>query len=115
MWWYSDGLRWIWSRAVADRLKAWAAYFSVASLVKTIFAPYKQTFAGGSSGSIGVKFRAWVDRTVSRFVGLLIRSLLILAWSICSLATLATGAVAVIVWPLLPVFPLASLVIAMLR
>lgn len=114
-WWYSDGFKWVLNNAIIKRLLAWESYFSVNSLIKTLFAPYKQTFVGGGGSGIGMAFRAWVDRTISRFVGLLIRSVLILSWIVCSLTVIISGLFIIILWPFIPIFPMFSIMFLLFR
>lgn len=79
------------------------------ALVRTWFAPFKQTYSGKVKGSIGVHFRAAVDSLVSRVIGFLVRSVLLLAGLFCSLFVAITGLVFMIIWPFLPLLPLIGL------
>jgi hypothetical protein len=104
-WWYSAGIKWIWKKALYERLDSWYSYFSVPTLVRTLFSPFKQTYTGG--GTIA----GAVDRFISRFVGFGTRSFLLLAWVVASLAVVITGIVVLLIWPLLPVLIPVSIVL----
>lgn len=104
-WWYSAGWQWVWARAVSQRVRWCLETFSLSTLIRTLFSPFKQTFAGGVKGSIGDHFRAFVDRSISRVIGFLVRSILILAALVSILFVLVSGVLLVLIWPLLPMVP----------
>lgn len=101
-WWYGAGWKWAWQRAVVARISWCMEMFSIGTLVKSLFAPFKQTYAGGVKGSLGEHFRAFVDRTVSRVLGFIIRSVLILSGLFCGLIAFISGILFMIMWPLIP-------------
>lgn len=110
-WWYGAGWAYAWRRGVVQRLEWCEATFSMGALVRTWFAPFKQTYSGKVKGSIGVHFRAAVDSLVSRVIGFLVRSVLLLAGLVTSLFVFVTGLVFIIVWPFIPLLPLIGLVL----
>ena len=79
------------------------------NLVRTWFAPFKQTYAGGSKGAIGVQLRAAVDSFISRIIGFIVRSILLITGAICSIFVLLTGLIFMVVWALIPLLPVISL------
>lgn len=81
------------------------------ALVRTWFAPFKQTYTGKVKGSIGVHIRAAVDSLISRVIGFFVRSVLIVAGLVCSILVIVTGLLFIIVWPLLPLLPGVSIVL----
>lgn len=111
-WWYRDGFIWIWQKAIGNRLASWYEYFSVSDLVRTLFAPYKQTFVGSRNSG---KFQAWIDRSISRLVGFITRLVLLIAWFLCSVLVSIIGMLITLLWPLLPVFPIVSIVAVAVR
>jgi hypothetical protein len=102
---------WAWKRAVADRLAESTGRFSLYALVKTLFAPYKQTFTGQAGSGIGAMFRSAVDTFISRIVGFFVRSLIILLGLLHAVFVFVTGVVFVIAGPFLPLLLLISLAI----
>lgn len=84
--------------------------FSVGALVQTWFSPYKQTFTATTKGSIGMYFRAFIDKLISRVIGFLVRSVLILTGLICSIFALATGLLLLLLWGIIPLALPGSLI-----
>jgi hypothetical protein len=110
-WWYGHGMKWAWRRAVVDRVKASVEYFSLFALIRTLFAPFKQTYTGQSGSDIGAFFRGLVDTTISRVVGFFVRSLLIFIGLIHALFAFVTGIAFLVIGPFLPVFLLVSVIL----
>ena len=97
-WWYKKG----WAdqiQTVKDRLAASADFFSVGQLITTIFAPFRQISASKVSGPIGEQMRAFLDRTISRFVGAAVRIFMIIF-----------GILVIIIWPIIPLFVIIGLI-----
>lgn len=87
----------------------------MSALVRTWFAPFKQTYAGKVKGSIGEHLRAAVDSLISRVMGFIVRSFLLLAGLVCSLLVLISGFAFMIVWAFIPALPLVALVLIAMR
>lgn len=99
-WWYGAGWKLVATR-VAKRLDKTLASFSVPSLARTLFAPWKRVVSAPGAG-IAAHFRAFIDNTVSRFVGFGVRLTVLIAASI-SWATIALlGLIQMIIWPMVP-------------
>lgn len=109
-WWYGSGWAWVIKRGFSDRLQWILASFSTVDLARTLFAPFRQTFAGGVKGSLGDHFRAFIDRLVSRAIGFVIRLFLILISLVACFVALLVGLVVVVAWALLPILPLVGVV-----
>lgn len=87
--------------------------FSITGLLKTLFAPFKQTQASGR-GSLEMRFRIMIDNLVSRMVGFVARTFIILAGLVVALFIMITGALFVVIWPLIPLaLPVALILIVM--
>lgn len=110
-WWYSAGWGYAWQRGVVQRLQWCESTFSMGNLVRTWFAPFKQTYTGSVKGSLGMHFRAAIDRLISRVIGFLVRSILLVAGLVCSLFVFFTGLIFMAVWPLIPLLPLVAIVL----
>ena len=108
-WWYGAG----WMQRltlVCERLIATADYFSIDLLLKTLFAPFRQISAGQVDGPIGVRWRAFVDRLVSRFIGAIVRLFMILFGSVTLIIFAIIGGASVVFWGLIPLLPLIGVV-----
>ncbi len=108
-WWYGAG----WKARVAqlrEQLVASYDYFSIGLLAKTLFAPFRQISAGKVNGPIGLKWRAFVDRLISRFIGAFVRLILIVVGSAWLFAQAAVGGLALVIWPLVPFAPLLGFI-----
>lgn len=112
-WWYGAGWRTRMSRAT-ERLIRTYDYFSIDILARTLFAPFRQISAGSVSGSISVMFRAWVDRTISRFIGAFIRTFLIIFGCATIVMQMLFGVVELIVWAIIPLLPVVGAVLAVI-
>lgn len=99
-WWYTKG--WLeFAKKTIDRLRYLAQLFSVSILLRTLFAPWKRiTTIPGKS--IGEKLRATLDNFVSRIIGFLTRTIVIIAALIVMFITAIGGLVLFIVWPFAP-------------
>ena len=109
-WWYGNG----WSariQIIKRQLSSSADFFSVGMLVSTIFAPYRQISAGEVDGSLKVHLQAFVDRTISRFVGAFIRMFMIIIGLFAMLFQVILGIIIIILWPILPVFIVIGLIL----
>ena len=108
-WWYGDGWR-ARVRITKERLATSADYFSIGSLVTTLFAPYRQISAGRVEGPLVEQMRAFADRLISRCIGAMVRSAIILTGSIFMFLQIMFGAVEIAIWPIVPLFPVIGLI-----
>jgi len=112
-WWYGNG--WVARiQATKDRLASSADFFSLGLLVSTIFAPFRQISAGKVSGSIGDQMRAFLDRTISRFVGAAVRIFMIIFGLITMFFQIIFGIIVIIVWPIIPLFIVIGLIMTVI-
>jgi hypothetical protein len=108
-WWYGAGWQWVWRCVLIDRLKWVMETFSAKDLLRTLFAPYRQTFAGKVKGSIGDKFRAMIDTLISRVIGLLVRLVLLFMAMIGAVVVTLVAFTTLLLWPLIPVLSVLSI------
>lgn len=108
-WWYTTAWKGVASRLM-QRLDHTLGFFSVGLLFRTLFDPFRQIAAGQVRGGIDAKFRAFADRTFSRFIGAFMRTLFILIGLVSALGIFVFGIVQMIVWPLIPLLPLIAVV-----
>lgn len=74
-----------------------------------MFAPFRQVSAGVTRGPLNMRFQAFIDRTVSRFVGFMMRFFLLIVGLLVLLVLVLSSAIWLIIWPLLPLLPLACI------
>lgn len=109
-WWYGLG----WKRQLAtfkSRLAGVYDYFSVDLLVRSWFAPFRQISAGKVQGPLAVQWHAFVDRTISRFIGAFMRTVIILVGIITILLSVILNFVFLAFWLAAPVLPVIGLVL----
>lgn len=104
-WWYGAGLR-RQGMLVSEQLSQLSDTFSFRLLLRTLFSPFRQISAGSVGGPLGVQLQAWFDLTISRFIGAMVRSFVILAGIVVIVLASFVGIVRIGVWPVLPVMPL---------
>lgn len=102
-WWYLKGWK-IFSKRLFDKLRDTADFFSMTLLLKTLFAPFRQISAGGAgvNAAIGDRIRAFFDRLVSRFIGAIVRILILLLGGVLLILQFTLSIVVLIAWPILP-------------
>lgn len=110
-WWYGAG----WVRcisAVRGGLASIYDYFSLDLLLRTLFSPFRQISAGGVRGPIGVQLRAMLDNLISRVIGAVVRTIVIIVGTITLLISCFLGLLRIVVWPLIPVLPVVFVIFA---
>jgi hypothetical protein len=108
-WWYTEGWR-ARVRITRERLIASTDYFSIGLLITSLFAPFRQISAGQVDGPIADRMRAFADRSISRLVGSIVRSGMILSGLVVMLFQSLFGAIEIAVWPVIPFFPVIGLI-----
>ncbi len=107
-WWYGQGWQLVFKRA-EQRMLAVGQDFSVATLLRTLFAPWRRIMTYPGSG-LDAHLRAMVDNFVSRCVGFVVRISVLLAVAVIAILTLVVGLLQVLLWPLVPLAIIASLI-----
>lgn len=102
-WWYVRGWR-IFVGGFGERLKNTMDFFSIGLLFKTLFAPYRQISANAG----------FADRLFSRCVGAVARIFIIIFGVLSTAVEAIFCVILAIVWPLVPVFPIACVVLAVM-
>jgi hypothetical protein len=104
-WWYGAG--WIErAKLIRERIARTVDYFSINLLFKTLFSPFRQISAGKVNGPIGLKWRAFIDRTISRVIGAFIRIVIIVIGCVTIALYCIVGLVTMIIWAVVPLFPI---------
>lgn len=113
IWWYSAGLRQA-LRSVQARLISMLDYFSIDLLIRTLFSPFRQISAGSVDGPLPVQLRAFVDRLVSRLVGAVVRTMVMIVGLVAIALTVLGGVAYMLVWLAAPFLPLAGLIMMLI-
>jgi len=108
-WWYTTAWKDI-AHSIDTRFHGALNFFSVGLLLRTLFDPYRQIAAVKGRGmSVDAQLRAWADRSFSRMIGALLRSIFIFTGLFAAFFTVLIGIVQIILWPLIPALPLIAL------
>jgi hypothetical protein len=107
-WWYSRGwlanLEWI-----KHNLQAINRTFAIGVLLRTWFAPWKQVYVQSTFATF---FKDLVDNTVSRLIGGVIRTCILLFALLLALGAISIGLTLFIIWPVVPflliIFPVMA-------
>ena len=109
-WWYGAG----WRQRVTmlrEKIASTMDYFSIDLLAKTLFSPFRQISAGKVQGPLGVQMRAFADRLISRVIGGMIRSFMIVIGAAAILLYSIIGCVFVVLWAVVPLLPIVGIVL----
>ena len=112
-WWYSRGWR-IFITKTHAFLSSVTDFFSMDSLIRTLFKPYRQISAASASStaSLDIKFHMFIDRLVSRFIGFISRLVLLLAGTFIIIIGSIFSLIFIILWPLIPLLPIVGIVLS---
>lgn len=100
-WWYTTG--WMQTlRRIAEWPLGVERSFSFVILLQTLFSPWRRIISVGGK-TIDAKFRAAMDNLVSRAIGFVVRSIVLLAAVIAMTGAAIAAFVVAVIWPLLPV------------
>jgi len=108
-WWYGAGWK---ARLLAlrNQLSSSYDYFSIGLLISSLFSPFRQISAGKVRGPLAVQFRAFFDRQISRVIGAIVRTVLIITGVIWLSVQTIIGGVAIVLWAVIPVLPLIGFI-----
>ena len=112
-WWYGSG--WLDQvRQVRDRFDNAADFFSLELALRTLFKPFRQIDADRArKGSISVIMRGVFDQLFSRFIGAMIRLVLIVIGCVVIALEAVVGVLRLLFWPVVPFLPLLALPLVM--
>lgn len=109
-WWYGAG--WLGQiKRIELSIQRTSDFFSISLLLKTLFSPFRQISADATGNDIGSRFRAWGDRMFSRIIGAFMRTFMIIFGLITLLLALLIGLLRLMLWPVVPLLPIAGLVL----
>lgn len=99
-WWYGAGWRNL-AHHVRRRSQRTVDSFSVPTLARTLFAPWKRIVTAPGAG-IDAHLRAIGDNLISRLVGFTVRLTVLFSAGISLVIILLIGLLQLVFWPLLP-------------
>lgn len=108
-WWYGEGLKGR-LRQTWQHIRGVAEAFSIGQLLMTLFSPFRQVSAGTVRGGLADKFQAFIDKTISRFIGAMIRTFTILAGLVVIAVVFIYEHIILILWPLMPLLIVAGII-----
>jgi hypothetical protein len=110
-WWYGAGWRLIGKR-VSRRLDRTLESFSVPTLARTLFAPWKRIVTTPGAG-IGAHLRAAGDNFISRLVGFSVRCIVLVAATVSMGGIAVFGLIQFVIWPLIPVLVVVGIIMGL--
>lgn len=99
-WWYGQGWM-LQAQNIRRRLTRTSHLFSVPSLLRTLFSPWKRIVTYPGAG-LDAHIRAATDNLVSRFIGFFVRLFVLIAAGVMLFLVFVVSAVIMAIWPLLP-------------
>jgi hypothetical protein len=110
-WWYTSGLKQQFS-LIQRRLLITSDFFSISQLLRTLFNPFRQISVVNlrPDAPVDVRFRAWGDKLLSRFIGAFMRTCLIFIGILALLFQLLFGFLMILLHLALPFLPLLCLI-----
>ena len=115
IWWYAHGWR-VFVQRIKDAFSSIADFFSIGSLFRTLFKPFRQISAetADENASLDLRFHMFIDRLISRVVGFVMRFILILTGLIIISIGGVVGLVLIVLWPFVPLLPVAGIVLTVM-
>lgn len=110
MWWFTAGWGHL-ARFLFEKMGDALSFFSFSSLLRTLFAPYRQISTVSANAT---RASAFLDRLVSRLVGFTTRLFLMLAGLMVFITEFIVFAVIIISWPFIPFLPIIGVVLTIL-
>lgn len=114
-WWYSSG--WLtFLKKVHGFILSITDFFSMNSLIRTLFKPFRQISAETTSAeaSLDLKFHMFLDRLISRIIGFFSRLILLITGIVIIITGCLFSLVFVILWPIIPLTPILGIILTVL-
>lgn len=104
-WWYGPG--WVLrAKMLLRHVENWLEYFSVGTLLKTMFSPWRQNIsAARQDQAIQAKFNAFIDNIISRLVGFTVRVFALVAAVVTLVIVFVFNLIIILAWPFIPILP----------
>lgn len=111
-WFYADAPRAYLNNGKAVTLALYN-YFSLPLLLSTLFAPWRKDAVDMSRVPIRLWYQVFLNNTISRFIGFLVRMAVILAGAVVLFIMTLGLCLFLVVWYLMPLLMIASIVYGM--
>ena len=114
LWWYSSGWK-VFIGKLKTSLSSITDFFSMSSLLRTLFKPYRQISAesAGEHASLEIRLHMFFDRLVSRFVGFFSRLTLLLVGLFTIIFGGLISLILIILWPFIPLLPIIGIILTL--
>lgn len=114
-WWYAQGWK-VFIEKVRNSLSSVTDFFSMNSLIRTLFKPFRQISAGSANAdaSLDLKFQMFIDRLISRIVGFSARLVLLIIGSVVIIVGGILSLLLIISWPLIPLLPIVGIILGVI-
>ena len=111
-WWYARGWN-IFIKKLRTTLSNTVDFFSMNSLIRTLFKPYRQISAetASANSSLDLRFHMFLDRLISRFIGFFSRLILLITGSVIILVGGICSLTLILLWPIIPLIPIAGVIL----
>ena len=106
-WWYLSGWQTFISH-LRSHLTSIVDFFSMPSLLRTLFKPYRQIAVQPTTNS---KPQAALDQFISRFIGFFARTILLIAGFLAISITAIASLIVITLWPIAPLAPFIGLIL----
>ncbi|TSC91449.1 MAG: hypothetical protein CEN92_286 [Candidatus Berkelbacteria bacterium Licking1014_96] len=108
-WWYSKGIRdfFIYLKAILAKI---TDIFSVKLLLRTYLSPWKRDITSTEGLPLNEVLRVFIFNLVSRFIGFIIKTIILFIYLIVLAVFLAIALSLVIIWLFLPLISIISLI-----
>jgi len=113
-WWYGAG----WRQRITflrARLTGVMDFFSIDLLLRTLFAPFRQISAGNVQGPIAVQMRAFFDQLISRSIGAVVRTFMIIIGCLAIILYAVIGGLLIVAWAFIPLLPIIAVILFSVR
>ena len=115
LWWYTHGWH-VFTQKLKISLANITDFFSMDSLIRTLFKPYRQIPAESASAnaSLDLKFHMFIDRLVSRIIGFFSRLILLITGTLIIALGGICSLLLIILWPIIPLMPIAGIILTII-
>lgn len=100
-WWYTSGWVGCFSRW-QNRYKSLSEYFSISTLLTTLFNPFRQNTYVAANKSLDAKFHTLLENLFSRVMGFIVRTMIIITAIIVFILAAPFMILELIIWPFIP-------------
>jgi len=96
---------------VLARLDKTMDFFSIGLLLRTMFSLFRQDGAGSVDGPLSIKFQAFLGRVISRVIGAVVRTVVLLVGVITIALQALLGILVLSLWVAVPAMPVVGFVL----